>query len=54
MYADANIEEVFDKVTKFKATNKKLHINMKKLDHHLYNQIYGTCQMLLTSLCHGS
>jgi hypothetical protein len=39
---EADLEEVFKKVTKFKTTNNKLHLEMKKKLINLYIKIYGT------------
>jgi hypothetical protein len=39
---EANIEEIFCKVAKFKTTNTHLHVDIKKELLHLCSPIYGT------------
>jgi hypothetical protein len=39
---EVDLEEVFEKVTKFRTTNNKLHPKMKKKFISLYTKIYGT------------
>jgi uncharacterized FlaG/YvyC family protein len=39
---EADLQEVFKKVTKFRTTNNKLHLEMKKKLINLYVKIYGT------------
>jgi hypothetical protein len=39
---EAYLKEVFKKVTKFKTTNNKLHLEIRKKHINLYTKIYGT------------
>jgi hypothetical protein len=39
---EANLEEVFEKVAKFRTTNNKLHLETKKKLFSLYAKIYRT------------